>query len=182
MDNENTPVHPFQRTLGAGPYRFVGMFYINIAAGHQGRPYINPNDIHPKFVRGAGTCAHCGHAILNVCQVMIGNGEVYGIGLDCVEKVAMLVRELTAIQKAKRTHDKALRLARKARKGDAARAELQNIIDSQEVALSNRKHPTPYMANQGYTLLDYAKWTVEKSNDGGIVLAFKLVQTMLGDL
>jgi hypothetical protein len=178
--NETIAVHPFQRTLGDGPYKFVGFFYINIQAGQMGRPYINPNDIHPKFVRGAGTCAHCGQAILNVCQIQIGNGEVYGIGLDCVQKVAMPVRELTLIEKAKRDHDKALRQARKAKKGQAARDELQALIDSHSAELAAKKHPSEYLANsQGLTLLDYAKWTVEKSNDGGILFALNNVKNAL---
>jgi hypothetical protein len=175
QDKETVKVHPFQKTLGDGPYRYVGMFYINIQAGQQGRPYVNPHDIHPRFVTGAGTCAHCGQAILNVCQIQIGNGDVYGVGIDCVNKVGLPVRELTAIERAKRDHDKALRQARKAKKGDQARDTLRQLIEAQGEAMKALKHP----AISHLTLLDYASWVLERSNDGGIVFALKRIEHAL---
>lgn len=178
-NQKENEAHPFQKTLGDGPYRYVGFFYINIEAAKMGRPYINPNDVHPNFVTGAGTCAHCGQAILNVCQIQIGNGEVYGVGLDCVEKVSLPVKELNAIQKAKRDHDKKLRMARKVRKGDSARQALGELIATRTADMKSKPHPSEYMANQGLTLLDYANWTLEKSNDGGIVIALKRVEFLL---
>jgi hypothetical protein len=69
MDQDQAnATHPFERTLGPGPYRYVGFFEINIQAGQMGRPYINSHLVHPRFVSGAGTCAHCGHAIFAIVR------------------------------------------------------------------------------------------------------------------
>lgn len=172
--------HPFERTLGQGPYKYVGFFYINIEAGKQGRPYINPNDVHPRFVRGAGTCAHCGQAILNVCQIQIGNGDVFGVGLDCVGKVDMPVKELTLIQKDKAKRDKELRLARKAAKGASAREELRAYMQANESLLKSKPHPTAIMTNNGHTLYSYAEYCLNKSNDSGIVFVLANVKRLSG--
>lgn len=164
--------HPFEKSLGAGPYRFVGMFHISLAAGAMGRPYYDASLVHKNFVRGAGTCAHCGHAILNVCQVMIGNGEVYGIGTDCIAKVSMPVIELTKVQKAVKAHEKALRDARKKRKGDAARIELGTLIAEKADLMAT-------IPNGRQTLLSYAQWCHANSNSGGIVIVLKHVKACI---
>jgi hypothetical protein len=165
MQTETIVMHPFHSTLGAGPYRFVGMFCINLQAGAMGRPYYNPELVHKNFVRGAGTCAHCGHAILNVCQVMIGNGEVYGIGIDCIEKVDLPVIEMAKIDKVKKAHAKALRDARKAKKDEIKRLERVESLEKSRVELQalihdgilkQFPHVNEHFAMQGMTLNDYA--------------------------
>lgn len=176
---ETIEVHPFQRTLGPGPYRFIGMFTINIEAGKMGRPYVNPHEMHTNFVSGCGTCAHCGHAILNVCQVMIGNGEVYGVGTDCIEKCGLPVRELNKIERAKLEHAKKLRLVRKAKKGDLARSELADLIASHAEIMKAIRHPSspaPTLATADRSLYTYAEWVLKNSNDGGIVFALNRVK------
>lgn len=40
----------------------------------------------PNLKAGLGTCAHCGHAISIICIVQVGNGDLYGVGSDCIEK------------------------------------------------------------------------------------------------
>lgn len=170
-------VHPFQRTLGPGPYRFVGMFTINIQAGQRGLPYVNSHEVHARFKTGAGTCAHCGHAILNVCQIQVGNGDVYGIGIDCVEKLGLPVRELTAIQKAEAARQKAQRDARKKAKGDKARDELRELIGSGQLA--KFPHPSDYQAGHGMTLADYAGFIVERSTDNGCVIALARIKHLM---
>ena len=79
--------HPYVKTLGAGPYKYVGFVHIDKAAGAQGRPYYDPAAVHANIKGGIGTCAHCGKGILNVYQVQIGNGDVYGVGSECILKI-----------------------------------------------------------------------------------------------
>jgi hypothetical protein len=167
-----TQVHPFERTLGQGPYKYVGFFEINKQAGAMGRPYFDPSLVHPNFKTGAGTCAHCGHAILNIYQVMTGNGEVYGVGSDCIEKVGLPARELTLVHRQALKHQKALRVARKALKGNWARIELSGILADHAEALKGLK-------NGHRSWLDYASWCLEHSNDGGIVYVLQAVKQII---
>jgi len=173
MENEAVSVHPFERSLGAGPYRFVGTFNLGaaVAALHAGNVagYNNALAGAPRVEAGMGTCAHCGMAISLICIVKIGNGKLYGVGSDCILKAGMPVKELDALQKAKRAHNKALREARKARKGEAARGELAEMIQFEGERMSKLPHPSiPHL-----TLLDYANWVLERSGDNGIVIALK---------
>jgi len=83
-------LHPFYETLGPGPYRFTGCYDLGEA--------MDPNSAAnfgnmtgwaahaPKLKAGLGTCAHCGMAIMLICIVQVGNGDLYGVGSDCVEK------------------------------------------------------------------------------------------------
>jgi hypothetical protein len=151
------------------------MFTINIENGKLGRPYYDQSLVHKNFVTGAGTCAHCGHAILNICQVQIGNGEVYGVGTDCIEKVGLPVKELTAVQKAVRVHEKAKRVARKESKGNIARNEIRALIEANRDAFLAKPHPKM----KGMTLLDYANWVLEHSSDGGILFALTTIRSAL---
>lgn len=142
--------HPFEKTLGLGPYKFVGEFTIKV--GSMGvtttaRP-------HGKLIRGAGTCAHCGMAIMNVFQVQIGNGDVYGVGCDCIRKVGLPAAEMSKIDRAERQHQRELRQARKANKEEAANVKLLDMIDNQAETLD--KFPHPHI--NGMSLLDYACW------------------------
>lgn len=175
-ESNQNQAHPFQSTLGLGPYRLVGFFALQLPSeANQGR-----NNFHlaPKVERGIGTCAHCGHAIVNIYIVSIGDGKRFGVGSDCILKVGLPAKEMTELNKIKREHDKVLRKARKDSKGDKARAELQSLIDQNSVRMSSFPHP----AISHLTLLDYAKWTIENSNSGGIVFALKRVSNILQDM
>jgi hypothetical protein len=85
-----TALHPFFETLGPGPYRFVGCYDLGAAmdstsAANFGNMTGWVRDA-PRLKAGLGTCAHCGTAIMNICIVRVGNGDLYGVGEDCVEK------------------------------------------------------------------------------------------------
>lgn len=85
-----TTLHPFFETLGLGPYRFLYCYDLGEA--------MNPNSAAnfgnmrgwakdaPKLKAGLGTCAHCGMGISIICVVQTGDGSLYGVGSDCVEK------------------------------------------------------------------------------------------------
>jgi hypothetical protein len=85
-----TALHPFYETLGPGPYRFVGCY--DLGAAQDPSSAANFGNMRgwladaPKLKAGLGTCAHCGTAIMNICIVRVGNGDLYGVGEDCVEK------------------------------------------------------------------------------------------------
>jgi hypothetical protein len=90
MTTAPTALHPFFETLGPGPYRFVGCY--DLAADMDPTSAANFGNMTgwlpyaPKLKAGLGTCAHCGTAIMNICIVRVGNGDLYGVGEDCVEK------------------------------------------------------------------------------------------------
>ena len=161
--------HPFESTLGAGPYRFVGSFSIikpceNMPEGNYSQI---AKTLHKNFVRGSGTCAHCGMAIMNVFQVETGNGEVYGVGCDCIMKVGMDAAELTKVEKAVKQHEKQLRLARKETKAAAAKAKLNDLLDNRAEEL--KKLPHPCMRDK--TLYDYAGWCRDNARNPVYCLA-----------
>lgn len=154
--------HPFERTLGPGPYKFVGMFYINKTAGAQGLPYYDKMLVHPNFKAGAGTCSHCGQAILNVCQVKVASGDVFGVGIDCVQKVSLPYSEMSQIEKARKAHEKKLRLARAELKRQAYYGELKELFDLKKDEMSALPHPNSFFASQGKTLADYAEYFISR--------------------
>jgi hypothetical protein len=178
-ENETLKTHPFARTLGPAPYSFVGTFDLGacLAALQAGNVngYNNGLAMAPKVEAGMGTCAHCGMAITLICLVKTGENKLYGVGSDCINKVGLPVAELSKLERAKRERDKAMRQARKARKGDAAREELRGLMASQSERMSSLPHPS--FPNK--TLLDYAAWVAERSNDGGIVIALARVKAAL---
>lgn len=86
---EQVYVHPFQNTIGPGPYRFLGTYDMGAALAHQqafGDTWAAFRDA-PRLEAGMGTCSHCGHAILNICIVRRGDGKLYGVGTDCIMKI-----------------------------------------------------------------------------------------------
>ena len=165
--------HPFEKTLGPGPYIFIGMFSIDKAAGAMGKPYFNPNERHPRFVSGCGTCAHCGTTIMNVYQIQTGTGDVFGVGCECINKAGLPCREMAKVDRAEASHQKKLRDARKQRKGEAAREEIRSLIDSG--ALDTKPHP----CRASGTLRSYAEWILEHSTIGGVVFAVQRIKNNL---
>lgn len=105
-------MHPFERTLGPGPYSFVGVGKIHISETFGAR-YIGPT-----CDSGAGTCAHCGTGIVNIYVIKNANGQTFGVGSDCIGLLNLPMPEMTKIQKAKRAHNRALRLSRAEKKLD----------------------------------------------------------------
>lgn len=80
--------HPFQKTIGPGPYKHCGSYDMGAALAHQqafGDTASAFRDA-PRLVAGMGTCAHCGMAILNIQIIERGDGKRYGVGSDCVLK------------------------------------------------------------------------------------------------
>ena len=179
-------IHPFQRTLGDGPYTFVGTFDLGsiVAALQAGNvdAYNNGLAMAPRLEAGMGTCAHCCHAISFICVVKTGDGKLYGVGSDCIAKVGLPVKELTKLEKQLRDRAKAKRAAARVAKGNKARNEVSSLILTHGDAMKAIHHPSSRKdipMENGRSLLSYAEWVVEHSNDGGIVFALKRIQDAL---
>ncbi len=163
--------HPFQRTLGLGPYKLVGFFALVLPSeSNQGR-----NNFHlaPKVERGIGTCAHCSHAITNIYIVQIGDGRRFGVGCDCILKVDMPVSELSKLKKIEREQAKIKRANLKAKKGLAARNELRQLMESHSDSMKLLSY------NENRSLYQYATFCLDRSSDGGILIALNKVKKML---
>jgi len=157
--------HPFERTIGPGPYRFIGVGKIHVSETFGAR-YIGP-----ECDRGCGTSAHCGHGIMTIFIIRAGDGKNYGVGSDCIAKSEMPYEVKTAAQKAESARRAALRKAKKdeARKrrvaqDDAELAAFATWWASEPKAKASWKrqpHPNDYMAKEkGLSLFDYIEWCI----------------------
>lgn len=171
MQNQNS-VHPFETTLGLGPYTVVGFFALVLPSeSNQGQSNFH---LAPQGLKsGVGTCAHCGRGIINNYIVQIGNGEKYAIGSDCIFKASLPFREISKVRQNELKMARAQRAARKAKKGLEARTELRQILESQKETLSL----IPRTAQR--SLYQYATWCLDHSSDGGIVLVLRRVKELL---
>lgn len=82
-------IHPFENTIGPGPYKYLGSYDMGAALAHQqsfGDTAAAFRDA-PRLEAGMGTCVHCGHPILNIQIVRRGDGKLYGVGSECINKV-----------------------------------------------------------------------------------------------
>lgn len=165
--------HPFNRTLGLGPYTVVGFFALKLPSeANQGR-----NNFHlaPKVERGIGSCAHCGHAITNIYIVSNGDGLRFGIGSDCVLKAGLPQTEISKVERNEKGLAKKRRAELKVKKGNAARLDLSTMIESMSQVLQSKPHPSRSDLN----LLDYANFVLKRSGEGGIVIALKKIRLLL---
>jgi hypothetical protein len=158
----------FADTLGAGPYKFAGFAQI-----HKGNGTTPPKypERPARFVRGMGTCAHCGMAILNVYMVEIGNGDVFGVGSDCIGRIHAS-NDTMGIHRLQRDVNRAMASQRKAVKIEklkAKRAELCQLLIDAEASLKAQPHPT-FPAK---TLYDYAEWMAQHAGDKGVSALLK---------
>lgn len=156
MENNNTEsTHPFEKTLGAGPYKVVG--FMSISGDKQkvgGDKHLTK---HPQWKGGCGTCQHCGMAIMEICVVRVGNGDLHGIGTTCVLKTHMPKAEQVAVEnwvKARQSEKRADLYNRK--KNAVAEA-----INRRAEELKLMPHPSEYFATRGRTYLDYCEFAVK---------------------
>lgn len=172
--------HPFSLTLGEGPYKYVGSYNMAEALAHQ-EAYGSTEQAFryaPRLAAGLGTCAHCGHAILDIRVIQRGDGKLYGVGSDCVMKAACEgdVSDLSALERQVRADDRRKRDERKARK-DGEANQKSAALDAEYVeAILHLKafpHPNPYFASTGKTLADYFEFCLRGASG---VKKLKLVQ------
>jgi len=162
--------HPFEKTLGAGPYRFVGAVQIRKPTATSMDNYKSCYDAAgPRFVTGMGTCAHCGMAIMNVFLVEIGNGDVFGVGCDCIGKVGMAPQEIRKVDATVKKWNK----EKQTLKAFNARADLEEMIESQAEVLGKLPHPMDF---EGKSLLDYAVYMDRCAGSAGKQRAVKVIK------
>lgn len=154
--------HPFSYTLGYGPYHFRFMF--TIIKPSEACPTGNYHTLPTNLKAGCGTCAHCGQGIMNVFVISIGNGDLYGVGCDCVANVGLPTSQLTAVQKAKAAHEKQLRDARKKAKQKKEWEELTSKLRPKLSTLAEEYGDEykicPHPSYPDKSLLDYIGWVL----------------------
>ena len=136
--------HPFTYTLGNGPFEYAGYFDLGsrVNAMNNGRDYAECMRDAPKLKDGLGTCAHCGHAILNIMIVRNGDGELFGVGSDCVRKVYSDgdVKKISQMEKDIKAHKRELRIKRESEKIK----ELTPAYEAALIELEKRPHMNSY--------------------------------------
>ena len=156
---EDTKRHPFSYTLGPGPYSFVGFGKIHTSETFGAR-YIGP-----ELERGCGTCAHCGHAIMNICVVKTGDGKLFGVGNDCIDKVKINgnFTNLNAFELEIRKQKRVAGQIRREKQRQILKSECENTIKNNQDQLSILPHPT----KDGQTALNYCNWYITKEHTIG---------------
>lgn len=119
MSARQAKTHPFEATLGPGPYKFVGM--VSIQKPSETNPEGNYHTL-PKIEAGMGTCAHCGQGIMNVYMVRTDANKVYGVGSDCLGNLNFQPEEWTKVKLAQRRHNRMLRIERAMKHLEVAKA------------------------------------------------------------
>lgn len=118
-------IHPFQNTIGPGPYKFLGSYDMGAALRHQeafGDTAAAFRDA-PRLEAGMGTCVHCGHPILNIQIVRRGDGKLFGVGSDCIQKIGD--KKLISAAKAEKNRIAREKSAAKREANRLARLEAQ---------------------------------------------------------
>ena len=156
---KSTRRHPFSFTLGEGPYEFVGIYDLGEALARVTEGLCGTQDAlrdAPKLEKGCGSCAHCGHGILTICIVRSGDGKLYGVGSDCVEKVNAEgdISKISDMEHKLRRLASDKRRAKNQAKIDALRPEYEKAL----VVLATKPHPNDYFASKGKTAADYFRF------------------------
>jgi hypothetical protein len=173
---ENTG-HPFERAgLGKAPFRFVGM-------AQQDRLYgeviLNRAEYERTGIalttKPGGTCAYCGAAIVNMCNIVSADGRLFHVGCDCVNLTgdANLVRKVKAATLAA---DRKKRAAR----AESVKAELAALLadETARATLAALPHPVAARAAQGETLLHSLEWLAQHAGAAGRARALKAARAL----
>lgn len=169
-------MHPFETTLGPGPYKFIGVVSIRVSE-HGTQLHGN---VDTKTIKsGLGTCSHCSTAIMNCFIIETANKERFGVGCDCIRKVGLPYAEMTKVEVAEKLHERQLRKARVEKKAVDYRSRFKDLLVHFEEVLKSKPHPTPYHAEQGKTLFDYAQWLNDHSSDSAVPQAYKRVEILM---
>lgn len=175
-------MHPFEAAgMGTGPFTFVAMwsFPPRDLAEKNPSAYNAAMQDMPKLKGGCGTCSNCGMAISNICIVRNAQGEVYGVGSDCVMKTedkALGDKAKVAVAR----HEAELRRARNEEKRrvqhEAWLAKVCNEAgetNAQRIARENQEHADKVAADKAARLAKGAKYAkissvlAQKSNSSG---------------
>lgn len=170
MSTETTAIHPFFLAgMGEGPYRFEGCYDLGAAldpasAANFGSMRGWAKDA-PKLKAGLGTCACCGMGIMLICIIRNADGDLYGVGSDCVEKADQggICRE--GVKAAFALRNRAKRQAQAAAKrkaaweaGRAAREEQAREASARELAEQRKRHAVAELNRPVIDLLWPGAW------------------------
>jgi hypothetical protein len=171
-NNENNKEHPFTKTLGVGPYKVVGFMDITKDKSYgtkmSGDVHITK---HPQWKGGAGTCQHCGMAIMNVCVIRTGTGDLHGVGTTCVLKAGMPEKERTIVENSIRSKQATQRVDLYNRKKQAIALAVQNKPEQ----LSAFPHPSKYYNDEGKTYLEYCDFATKGNWKSTIAEIYKFL-------
>lgn len=166
-------VHPFQAAgLGLAPFRYIGQVHQDIAYG---QAVVNSTEFRaggPLITTApGGSCAYCGHYILNMFNVRSSDGKTFHVGSDCIAKVGgpALAAKVAKVVSANR---KAATDKRNAEKIAAAEEALGDIVIV--AALNAQPHPS----RPGATMLDYVGWLLNNAGTSGKLRAAKIVEAI----
>jgi hypothetical protein len=174
-ETKTAAIHVFEKAgLGVAPYRFGGMFTI-VKQGANTNAFAGELIKYPKLEAGCGTCAFCGHAIMNVFVVVSADGTRWGVGSSCIHKfgAANLVKTVKAAIREKQK-------ARRKAKGDAARAELIACLD--EPRIHGMPHSNAHFAQQGKTFADEIQWFIDNAGATGLINLAALAKKKIASL
>ena len=162
-----TQIHPFELAgLGKAPFRYVGIEFQEISHGERVIGSIGGCAI---TTQPGGTCAFCGHFILNMFNVESSDGQRFHVGCDCIHKVGD-----PKLSKAVTADEKKMKSSREDRRIAEAQAALPNAFK-----LQMSPHPTPYQAQQGKTLANYCEWLFSNAGRSGKLRAARMVEAAI---
>jgi hypothetical protein len=155
-------VHPFELAgLGKAPFKYVGFEHRTFQTCH-GAP-----------VQVGGSCQYCSTGISNFFFIESSDGKKFHVGSECVKKtgdkalikiVNGVIARNNAIKKQERDTVK-------------INAALETLkLETVRSSLSSKPHPTPYLANQGNTLLDYVEFCFKHAGNTGKVNAACIIE------
>lgn len=138
--------HPFNN-CGVAPFEF---------AGYAERLYWPCKDISGNIntsvpPMAGGTCAHCGACIRNAYIIKDATGKCFDVGCDCLEKLSIEPRIISAALAKKKVID---RLKRK-EKAASDLATFEPQYEAVKAVLVTMPHPSEFWARNGRTLADY---------------------------
>lgn len=143
--------HPFFRTLGPGPYTFAGFGQIHFSETF-GAKYVGPH-----VDSGAGTCAHCGHGIMNIFVVKRGDGRTYGVGSDCIGKLHCddQFKGMGEFERTLKELKRKQGQERREKQRQAKRQEAYQLVKANEAQLKTSR---PKHTAQWANWMAYANW------------------------
>lgn len=160
-NEKSSAVHPFELAgLGKAPYVFTGVTE-SVFQAAPGEP-----------ARAGSSCDFCPASIRWCFWLRSADGKKFKVGCDCIRKSGD-----TKLIKVADVADRKLKL-------DATHAREDAIIASGKAAIetlagkakvSSHLHPTAFCANQGLTLLDWARWMFQHAGRSGQLRAAKRV-------
>lgn len=157
MSTETT-IHCFEAAgLGKAPFSYEGVVHQDMAYGERILGTIGGCMMTTK---PGGTCDYCGTYIVNMFRVRSADGKTFKVGCDCIRKTGDdgLIRR---VEKDVKAADKKRREDRKTAKLLAAKEYCLSTIPANRGTLASLPHPSPTLANNGSTGLDYANWMTE---------------------